>query len=171
MAFDDSLAEHVMPHDRSKTLAPHGHVPLPMGWDLGPTVNHGGDLHDREVPAPPLRNACEIRRGPLECCRGGSITPPFRSMARTTVPDIVAVPHLDHLGRAERWWLRRKRDPQKGPSYHDDTKTKPLHVLVSPTIAVPGSLSLCCCCTHLLRTFLLVCVDVETERTIQEVYG
>jgi hypothetical protein len=63
---DDGLAEQVMPHDLSKTLAPNRHVPTAMRRYPDPTVDKGCDLHDGEVPPTPLRNACEIRRGRQE---------------------------------------------------------------------------------------------------------
>ena len=66
MAVDDGLAEHIMPHDFSKTLAPNRHVPTAMRRDPDPTIDKGGNLRNGEVPPTPLRNACEIRRRRLE---------------------------------------------------------------------------------------------------------
>ena len=66
MAADDSLAEHVMPHDLPETLAPDWHVPTAMRQHPAPTVDISDDLGDGEMPPAPLRNTCEIRWGRLE---------------------------------------------------------------------------------------------------------
>jgi hypothetical protein len=66
MAADDNLAEHIMPHDLPKTLAPDRHVPTAMRRHPDPTVDIGCDLGDGEVPPTTLRNACKIHRRWLE---------------------------------------------------------------------------------------------------------
>jgi hypothetical protein len=63
MALDNSFAECVAPHDFPKALAPDRHLPTAMRWHAAPAVDIRHDLGNGEVPATPLGNAREIRRG------------------------------------------------------------------------------------------------------------